>query len=93
MATATPPPSSLDFLARTVENSAVPMSPDTAQYLLSLRLSASDQQRFSELAAKTGGGTLTTQEQAELDEYRRFGRLMEFLQLRARIALKQATRS
>lgn len=66
------------------------MSPDTARYFLSIKLDSSDEQRANELAEKARDGALSAEEQTEIDEYRRVGRVIEMLKLRAKVALNHA---
>jgi uncharacterized protein YnzC (UPF0291/DUF896 family) len=66
------------------------MAPDAARFFLSIRLDPSDLRRANELAARSRDGSLTTDEQREIDEYRRVGRFIEMLKVRARTALNHA---
>ncbi len=66
------------------------MSPAVAEFILSIKLAENDRQRLQELAAKARQGALSEAEEGALDEYRRAGRLMEMMKLKARIALKGA---
>ena len=43
---------------------------------------------MNELAAKAREGHLTADEESELEEFRRFGRLMEMLKLKADMVLR-----
>ena len=77
------------ILSRALSAVAEPMSEELAHYLLSIRLDPADEQRANNLANKAREGLLTTEEHVEIDEYRRVGRVMEILRLRARNALGQ----
>lgn len=46
-----------------------------------------------ELAARARAGTLTAEEQAEIDTYGRVGSLLSILKSKARRSLKQRTRT
>ena len=48
-----------------------------------------DRDRMHELAVKAQEGTLTDQEQAELEEYRRVGRLLDLMHSKARRSLQR----
>lgn len=78
------------ILDRALGSTSPGMTPDAARFLLSIHLDPSDEQRANELAEKARIGSLTDEEQSEIDEYRRVGRVMEMLKLRARAALNQA---
>ena len=65
------------------------LSADAARYFLSIRLDPKDEKRANELAEKARQGSLNDDEQAEIDEYRRVGRVIEMLKLRAKAALNQ----
>ncbi len=66
------------------------MSVDAAKYFLSIALSDLDRQRADDLAAKARAGTLTKDEQSEIDEYRRAGRTIEMLRIRAKSVVEQS---
>ena len=78
------------ILDRALGHDVSNLSADTARYFLSIRLDGTDEERANELAEKARSGTLTVDEQAEIDEYRRVGRVIEMLKMRAKIALNQA---
>ena len=75
------------ILSRALSAVAEPIGEELAHYLLSIRLDPSDEQRANELAEKGREGLLSTEEHVEIDEYRRVGRLIEILRLRARKSL------
>jgi hypothetical protein len=64
------------------------LTPDVARFLLAIELTKEDADRLNELAAKARDGSLSADEESELEEYRRVGRLLEMLRLKARMALK-----
>ncbi|HQX50765.1 MAG TPA: hypothetical protein PLY87_19505 [Planctomycetaceae bacterium] len=78
------------IFSRALGASSPPLTEDLARYLLSIQLDPSDEQRANALADKARQGSLSTQEQAEIDEYRRVGRLIETLKLRAHQKLHPA---
>ncbi len=75
------------ILERALEATSTMMAPDAARFLLALRLDPVDEQRADELAAKAREGALSEEEGDEIDAYRRVGRLIEILRIRARLAL------
>jgi hypothetical protein len=66
------------------------MSTEAAQSILEFGLSQQDRDRVDKLAAKARQGALTEQERAELDDYERITALLEIMQSKARLSLKQA---
>jgi hypothetical protein len=73
-----------NILDRALSSIPSGMSAEAARYFLSITLADSDRRRAGELAAKARDGSLSEQEQTELDEYRRAGRTIEMLRIRAR---------
>ena len=72
------------ILARVIESGPSAITPDVAQYLLSMQLPQADQQRVNELSAKARAGSLSESETQELDSYLHIGRLLAVMQSRAR---------
>jgi hypothetical protein len=79
-----------DIFARTLDIRGERLSTDVARFFLDLELSPDDQTRLNELAEKARQGTLSANETRDLDEYRRVGRLVELMKLKASIALRSA---
>jgi hypothetical protein len=63
------------------------LSPDAARYLLSLRFSEQQKDRFDELSQKARDGSLTPTERDELDEFLRTETLLIVLKAKARRTL------
>ena len=63
------------------------ITPQVAEYLLSIAFAESDRYRMEELAVRSEAGTLTTEEQTEFDSYLHVGNLLAVMQSRARVAL------
>ena len=61
----------------------------TARPLLNLQFAESDRQRMRELAAKARAGSLTADEEQEMDTYERLGCLLDILHSTARRVLKR----
>jgi hypothetical protein len=76
------------ILARSFDLGVNRMSPEVAEFILSMELAEDDRQRLQDLAAKARQGSLSEADEAALEEYRRAGRLMEMMKLKARIVLK-----
>ena len=64
---------------------------EAAQEFLRLKLSAADVERVRDLSAKASAGSLTAQENEELDRYLNVGRTLEFIKAKARLSLRDAT--
>jgi hypothetical protein len=67
------------------------LSVAAARGLLTLGFSPADKDRMHTLAAKAREGTLTSDEQAEVEAYSRIGSLLGILKSKARRALKRGT--
>jgi hypothetical protein len=65
------------------------LPPDLARYLLNLGFPAPDQERFAALSARAQEGTLSPDEQAELDGYLHVNDLLAILQSKARQSLRR----
>ena len=65
------------------------LAPEVAKFILEIELAAEDRQRLDELAEKARQGTLSGDEEAEIEEYRRAGRVVEMLKLRARLSQRR----
>lgn len=65
------------------------LSPEAAREWLRLRLSNSDTERVRELSCKADEGTLTLDEERELDAYLNVGSVLDLLQAKARLSLKK----
>lgn len=72
--------------ARLMRGPGDDLSPEAAEYLLSIRLSEPDASRLRELADRSESGTLTDEEKIELDSYLHVGNLLAVMQSRARLA-------
>lgn len=89
MSTASAAINPVEVLARSIDHATTPMSPEVARYFLELQLSDEDRQTLARLAEKARSGSLTPSEQADLDEYRRVGRLVELMKVKAQVALQR----
>ncbi len=75
--------------ARLMQGQKEELSPEVAEYLLSIAFGESDRERMRQLAERSGAGTLTAEEQAELDGYLHVGNLLAVMQSKARLALRR----
>ena len=64
------------------------VSPEVAEYLLSITFGLRDRDRMRKLADKSELGALTPDEQAELDGYLHVGNLLAIMQSKARVSLR-----
>jgi hypothetical protein len=78
------------ILARVIEADQNEITPDVANYLLSMHLPRQDRARVDQLSSKARSGSLTEAEASELDSYLHIGRLLAVMQSRARRRLKNA---
>jgi hypothetical protein len=62
---------------------------ESARHVLTLGFSVTDKSRMHKLAAKNRSGTLSADEEAELESYRRVGALLSTLKSKARRILKK----
>jgi hypothetical protein len=65
-------------------------SPEVAREILSLRFDDDDEERLRSLSLKAQEGTLTPDEQAQVESYRRVGYMLGVLWSKARLSLKRA---
>jgi len=65
-------------------------SPEAAREILSLKFDKEDARRMNQPAEKAREGTLSLQEEAEVESYRRAGYLLGILWSKARLSLKRA---
>ena len=75
--------------ARLMEAQKNELSPEAAEFLLSVDFSDDDRRRMLQLAERSEAGALTAQEQAEFDGYLHIGNLLAVMQSKARLALNR----
>lgn len=90
MSFATTPDFGADILARVINPEQGGLPAQAARAILDLKLPPRDRDRVNELAAKAREGTLSSDERTELDEYERIAAMLELMQSKARLSLKQA---
>ena len=76
-----------EIFRRVLELQSAAMTPEVAQFFLQLELPEEDRTKLDDLAAKARQGALSPTDQVDLDEFRRLGRLVELMKLKARKAL------
>ena len=64
------------------------VSADSAQAVLSIHFSPADEQKMRELMEKNNQGTITAEEQAEMEAFRQIGSFLAIGHARARLQLK-----
>jgi hypothetical protein len=74
---------------RLIDPDAADLSRAAAESLLRIKLAVDDRQRVNELAEKARQGNLCAEEQEELENYRRVGRVLELVKSKARQTLKR----
>ena len=62
---------------------------DSAQGILSIEFSNTDEARMQDLIDRNNQGTLSDAEKHEMESFRRVGRFLAIVQARARLQLKQ----
>ena len=79
-----------EIWARTIRPDIGDLSPAAARELLRLHLANHDAERVRELSGKANSGTLSEDEERELDYYLNVGRALEFLKAKARLSLRES---
>jgi hypothetical protein len=79
------------IFSRVLEPEKPMFNPDAARSILALDFSQADRERLNALAIKARAGTLTADENEELENYLRVGDLVAIMQSKARRSLQQET--
>jgi hypothetical protein len=90
MHSTTTPDHGAEILIRTIKPNEGGMPAEAARAMLEFKLSHYDRDRVNQLASKARKGALTAEEQSELEDYERVTALLELIQSKARVSLKQA---
>ena len=77
------------ILQRLVDPRRCGWSEQAAQAVLKLNFSAEDQERAAELADRANQGILTHDEESEMESYLRLGTLVDLMQSKARLYLRE----
>jgi hypothetical protein len=78
------------ILKRIVRPQLGNLTPEAANAILDLKLGDQDQERLNALAVKAQDGTLSAEEEAELQVYRVLGRVISMMWSKARVALRKS---
>lgn len=81
------------ILTRAISSIQKSLPPEIAEEILQWDFPPEDKQRMAELSAKARAGELSTDEEAQIDSYVRVGHIINLMQAKARLAIKQAARS
>ncbi len=79
-----------DILSRVIAPREPNLPSETAKIILTFDFGKEDRERMNQLAEKAREGTLTAEEQVEIDCYERVGHFLSLLRSKARTSLKQA---
>jgi hypothetical protein len=77
------------ILSRVVSSEVPEMSEGVARAVLDLRFPADDERRMSDLSEKARQGTLSSEEEREIDAYLLVGDFVSLLKSKARLSLKK----
>ncbi len=81
--------SEASILSRVIRPGRGTWSKGAAESILQFDFPSADVRRMNSRAAKARRGALSAAEEAELENYREVGRLLELLQSKARLSLKR----
>jgi hypothetical protein len=84
-----PPTTEAAIWARVIHRNGE-LTPKVARAILQLEFSAEDQELMHELAQKAQAGTLTPDEQFEIDNFERVGNMLAILKSQSRRLLKRS---
>lgn len=77
------------ILTRTIAPVRSQFSPEVAAEILHWDFSAEDQREMAALSEKARAGALTPEEEAQIDSYIRVSHIVNLLQAKARLSIKQ----
>ena len=83
--------SDVDILSRAFEADEGTLSDPAARWLLAIHFAQADQDRMTYLSEKAREGTLTAEEQVQIDNHERAGHVLSLLKLRARQSLQRSS--
>lgn len=78
------------ILSRALAAENVELSPEAARSLLTIELSSADLEELQRLSQLAKDGTLSPEEETDLENYLHAGRVLELFKSKARIALKKS---
>ena len=71
----------------TIQPGRADLTPDAARYFLQLHFAETDLARMNQLAAEARAGSLTKEEESELDNYMQLGWFLDLMKSKARLSL------
>jgi hypothetical protein len=77
------------ILGRVFEADEPSFSPEVARCILEFRFREEDRKRMHELSAKAREGSLTPDEQAEIESYEKAGHILSLMKSKARLSLEK----
>ena len=80
--------SEVAIFSRVLEPDRATLAPAAARAILALGFCQADKDRMRRLSAKAREGTLTAEEQAEINNYERVGHILSLMKSKARLSLK-----
>jgi hypothetical protein len=78
------------ILSRAIRPDAGDWPVDIANGIMSISLSEADRVRMNELAGHAAAGSLSPDEESEIEKYRQVTRLLELLKAKARVSLARS---
>lgn len=79
------------ILSRALNAANGSLSPEAAQSILDLSLSDTDKSRLAELSNGAGEGSLSPEQETEIENLRHAARVLELFKSKARLALKASS--
>lgn len=86
-------PNEAEILSRIIAPEEPTLPLETARIILTFDFKKEDRERMNDLAERAREGTLTAEEQTEIDCYERVGHFLSLLRSKARMSLKQRSPS
>jgi hypothetical protein len=87
-----PPSSDAAILARVIDPQQSGLSSEVAQSMLKWEFEDADRRRMAELAEKAREGTLSQEEETEIDGFIRVGNLISLIHAQAKLSLQRQGR-
>ena len=80
----------LDILSDVISPNRATLEPEVARAILKWKFSAKSVARMNQLAERNNSGKITTDERDELERFLRVGSLIDIVQAKARLSLRDA---
>ena len=78
-----------DILSDVISPKRATLQPDVARLILDWKFSAKSVARMNQLAERNNSGKITADEREELEKFLRVGSLIDLIQAKARLSLRQ----